>query len=339
MQVLVTGGAGYIGSHTAKQLAAEGFTPIVLDNISTGHADAVRWGRLIEGDLGDRDLLRRVFRENRIDGVIHFAASAYVGESVRHPRAYFQNNVVKSLALFEEMIDAGIDQLVFSSSCATYGVPDTLPITEGQAQRPVNPYGESKLFVERALHAFGQAYGLRSVALRYFNAAGADPDGELGELHDPETHLVPLAIGAALGLGPALDVYGTDYATPDGTAVRDFIHVSDLASAHVAALRYLEFGGASTCLNLGTGHGHSVREVISTVEEVANRPVPSRDRGRRPGDPPILVADAALAREVLGWQPKYDQLRDIVDTAWSWHAHRLELAAIGEPTLATVGAR
>ena len=323
MFVLVTGGAGYIGSHTAKLLASEGITPIVLDNVSTGHAHSVRWGPLVRGDMGDRELLQRVFREYPIGGVIHFAASAYVGESMLQPRTYFENNVVKSLALFEEMLDAGIGTIVFSSSCATYGIPDTLPIAESQSQRPVNPYGESKLFVERALHAYGQAYGLRSVALRYFNAAGADQDGEIGEVHTPETHVVPLAIETALGLRPAFDIYGTDYATPDGTAVRDFIHVSDLASAHVAALRYLAAGGDSTCLNLGTGRGYSVREVVATVEAVGNRPVPVREQGRRPGDPPILVADATRARELLGWRPRFETLQAVVETAWSWHTRTL----------------
>ncbi len=265
MRVLVTGGAGYIGSHTAKALARDGFEPVVLDNLVTGHRSAVRWGPFVRGDVGDRGLVRRVIRDHRVEAVVHFAACAYVGESIQDPRKYFRNNVANTLALLDAMLDAGVDQIVFSSTCATYGVPDELPIGEDHPQRPVNPYGDSKLFVERMLGAYGVAYGLRSVALRYFNAAGADPEGELGENHDPETHLIPLVIEAALGRRPWVDVLGTDYPTPDGTAVRDFVHVTDLAEAHVRALGHLLGGGESVALNLGTGAGHSVREVIGTV--------------------------------------------------------------------------
>lgn len=319
MQILVTGGAGFIGSHVAKLLSCEGITPVVLDNLSTGHEEFVRWGPFVRGDVGDRALLRRVFAEYAIDGVIHFAASAYVGESMHHPRQYFDNNVVQTIALLDEMLDAGIGRVVFSSSCATYGIPDSLPITEDQRQQPVNPYGETKLFGERVLQAYHQAYGLRSVTLRYFNAAGAHPDGSIGEIHTPETHLIPLAIDAALGQRGALKMFGTDYATADGTAVRDFIHVTDLASAHVLALGYLSEGGDSISLNLGTGRGYSVREVVATVEAVGNRPVPVEECERRPGDPPMLVADASRARQVLGWEPQFTELNDIVATAWNWH--------------------
>jgi len=333
MQVLVAGGAGYIGCHTAKALAAAGFTPIVLDNLSTGHADSVRWGPLIEGDISDRALLKRVFRDYEIDGVIHFAASAYVGESVLAPRAYFANNVAGSLAMLEEVLDAGIRNVVFSSTCATYGVPERLPITEAMPQRPVNPYGDSKLFVERALDAYGTAYGLNWTALRYFNASGADAGGEIGERHDPETHLVPLAIQAALGRRDALDVYGTDYATPDGTAVRDFVHVSDLAFAHVLALRALLDGGPSGPFNLGTGTGHTVQDVIRVVEAVSGLPVPVRESARRVGDPPMLVADATLARRNLGWTPAWTDLYGIVESAWNWHTSATGAAA-GQPALA-----
>ena len=340
MQVLVTGGAGFIGSHVAKLLSSLGITPIVLDNLSTGHQEFVRWGPFVQGDVGDRGLLRRVVRDHTIDGVIHFAASAYVGDSMLRPRQYFDNNVVQTLALLDELLDAGIDQVVFSSSCATYGIPDTLPITEKQPQHPVNPYGETKLFGERMLHAYDQAYGLRSVALRYFNAAGAHPDGTLGEIHTPETHLIPLTIDAALGRGGALKLFGTDYHTPDGTAIRDFIHVSDLASAHVAALGYLADGGESVALNLGTGRGYSVREVIATVEAVGNRPVPIEECERRPGDPPMLVADSGQARKVLGWEPQFTDLGEIVATAWSWHerlASQGQAAVLQSPPVALPG--
>ncbi len=319
MNILVLGGAGYIGSHTAKALAAHGMTPIVLDNLSTGHAGLVKWGPLIRGDIGDRAVLRHVLRDHQVDGIIHFAASAYVGESMNHPRRYFQNNVVNSLALMEEVLDAGIRNLVFSSSCATYGIPSVLPITELQPQCPVNPYGDSKLFIERALRAFETAYGLKWVALRYFNAAGADPANEIGERHDPETHLIPLAIETALGHRTVLDVYGGDYATKDGTPVRDFIHVSDLAVAHVRALEYLIDGGRSVALNLGTGRGYTVREIVATVEQVGGRPVPVRMMARRPGDPSALVADATLAATTLRWTPVHSTLEEIVGTAWAWH--------------------
>jgi UDP-arabinose 4-epimerase len=319
-RVLVTGGAGYIGSHTCKALAAAGHVPVTFDNLSTGHRDAVRWGPFVEGELADRALVERTLREQRIDAVIHFAASAYVGESMSDPAKYFRNNVVHTLALLEAMHAAGVRHIVFSSTCATYGVPRVVPIPEDHPQQPVNPYGESKLFVERALHWHGVAHGLHWLALRYFNAAGADPDGEIGEVHDPETHLIPLAIQAALGQRGPLQVMGTDYDTPDGTAVRDYIHVTDLADAHVRALAYLLGGGASGALNLGTGRGHSVREVIAAVAREAGRPVPAHDAPRRAGDPPALVAAPGRAAEVLGWHPEYSSLDTIVRTALRWHA-------------------
>jgi len=320
MRVLVTGGAGYIGSHTAKALAHAGWEPVVLDDLSMGHRGAARWGPFVQGNVGNRDLLRKVLVEHRVEGVIHFAAHAFVRESVSEPRKYFRNNVVNTLALLDAMIDAGVERIVFSSTCASYGQPQSLPIAEDHPQRPINPYGESKLFIERVLHAYGQAYGLRWVALRYFNAAGADPDGELGEAHDPETHLIPLVIAAALGQRLQIDICGTDYQTPDGTAIRDYIHVMDLADAHVRALRYLRDGRDSVALNLGTGAGHSVREVIATVEHVGRRSVPVREAPRRCGDPPALVADARRAQTVLGWHPRYADLDAIVRTAWDWHA-------------------
>jgi UDP-glucose-4-epimerase GalE len=320
VHVLVTGGAGYIGSHTAKTLAEAGFEPVVLDNLQRGHREAVRWGPLVVADVGDRSALDRIFTEYRIEAVLHFAAFAYVGESMQSPELYFRNNLVNSLGLLEAMHDRGVRKMVFSSTCATYGNPEQIPITESHPQRPVNPYGESKLMVERLLHWFGCIHGLRSVALRYFNAAGADPQGELGENHAPETHLIPLAISAALGVGRALEIYGADYDTPDGTAIRDYLHVTDLATAHVAALRYLDGGGTSTAFNLGTGRGHSVREVTSMVERVSGRKVPAREIGRRPGDPPCLIADATKAGELLKWSPRHSTLEEIVQTAWNWTA-------------------
>jgi UDP-arabinose 4-epimerase len=317
--VLVTGGAGYIGSHTCKVLARAGRLPVALDNLVHGHKAAVRWGPLVEGDIRDRALVEGAIREHRIDAVVHFAGYAYVGESMRDPGKYFGNNVAASLALLEAMHACGIARFVFSSTCATYGIPESLPIGDEHPQRPINPYGESKLFVERALHWYGVAHGLRSVALRYFNAAGADPDGEIGEDHDPETHLIPLAIGAALGRRPPLQIYGTGYPTPDGTAVRDYVHVTDLAEAHVRALDYLDAGGESTAFNLGTGRGYSVREVVAAVERIAGRELPRREAAPRAGDPAILVAEPGRSRKLLGWAPQRSELDAIIATAWRWH--------------------
>jgi UDP-arabinose 4-epimerase len=319
MQILITGGAGYIGSHTAKQLAQAGYEPIVLDNLRHGHRWAVRWGPLVEMDLGDREGLAQLFRNYRIGAVIHFAAFAYVGESMREPAEYFRNNVVNTLNLLDAMRASSVGRIVFSSTCATYGEPQQVPIPENHPQRPVNPYGESKLMVERLLEWYGQAYGLAWTALRYFNAAGADPDGEIGEVHDPETHLIPRAIAAAMGDLPALDLFGTDYATPDGTAVRDYIHAADLADAHLKALLRLNEGGHSTAFNLGTGCGHSVREVISMVEQVGRRKVPVNESPRRAGDPPMLVANPERASHELDWTPRLSRLRQIVETAWQWY--------------------
>ena len=318
MNILVTGGAGYIGSHTCKAIAAAGHTPVTLDNLVYGHREAVRWGPFIEGDLADRTLLVDTLREYNIDAVIHFAAYAYVGESMHEPGKYFRNNVTNTINLLDAMVETETNNIVFSSTCATYGIPETIPISEEHPQNPVNPYGESKLFVERALHWYGEAHGLRSFALRYFNAAGADPDTEIGEDHDPETHLIPLIIQSALGQRPNVEIFGTDYATPDGTAVRDYIHVSDLADAHVRALQYLQNNGESIALNLGTGTGSSVREVISSVEKNTGYKVPFSESPRRAGDPPVLVADAARARQILGWEARYSDLDFIVKTAFAW---------------------
>jgi UDP-arabinose 4-epimerase len=318
--VLITGGAGYIGSHSAKALHRAGIYPVVVDDLRTGHRSAVRWGPLIETDLADKAALSRVFETYPIAAVIHFAGSAYVGESMDAPRVYFQNNVGGTLSLLDTMLDHGVVKIVFSSSCATYGRPQAIPITEEHPQQPVNPYGESKLMVEKILSWYARAYGLRYTILRYFNAAGADLDGELGEMHDPEPHLIPRVIAAALGSLPTVDVYGTDYDTVDGTAVRDYIHVTDLAEAHVAAMRYLESDGASAAFNLGTGTGHSVRQVISAIENVSGRKVPYKDLPRRAGDPAELVADAHEAVRCLGWRPCYSDLHSIVRTAWTWHS-------------------
>jgi UDP-arabinose 4-epimerase len=317
--ILVTGGAGYIGSHTAKALSRAGYRPVTYDSLVYGHRHAVKWGPFVEGDIADTAKLERVIKDEAIDAVVHFAAFAYVGESVTKPEIYFQNNVVGSLSLLDAMRHTGVKPIVFSSTCATYGMPDRMPITEDTQQRPINPYGETKLMIERALAWYGPAHDIRSVSLRYFNACGADPEGEIGEEHDPETHLIPLILDAALGKRAAIDVFGTDYPTPDGTAVRDYIHVQDLADAHVKALAYLFAGGETTQVNLGTGTGNSVREVIDAVERVTGRTVPKREVARRAGDPPELVADPSKANSLLGWQPAMSDIDSIIRTAWAWH--------------------
>jgi UDP-arabinose 4-epimerase len=314
-RVLVTGGAGFIGSHTAKRLKSNGIEPIVFDNLSTGHRSAVRWGPFVHGDILDTQHLIAAFAEHRAEAVIHFAASAYVGESVEQPAKYYRNNVAGTLSLLEACRLTDIKTVIFSSSCATYGVPDQLPIRETTPQHPISPYGESKLIAERMLRDYAAAYGFRYVALRYFNACGSDPDGDLAERHDPEPHLIPRALLAASGAGPSLSVFGSDYDTDDGTCVRDYIHVSDLANAHVLALDYLAGGGESLAVNLGAGRPSSIREVIDTVADVTNRPVPVEWGPRRAGDPPALYADPALARDVLGFSPQYSDLETIVRTA------------------------
>jgi len=319
VSILIAGGAGYIGSHAAKLVAQAGLEPVVLDNLVFGHRWAAKWGSFVQGDLGDGALVGRVLKEHGVTAVIHFAAYTYVGESVTNPRKYFQNNVKNTLVLLDAMIDAGVRDIVFSSTCATYGEPIKVPIAEDHPQNPVNPYGESKLMVEKILSWYQRAYDLRFAALRYFNAAGADPDGEIGEEHDPELHLIPLAIEAALGRGKPLEIFGTDYPTPDGTAIRDYIHVTDLAEAHVLALARLAQGTRDLRLNLGTGQGHSVREVLQAVEKISGRKVPARESGRRAGDPPALVADPRKATEVLAWRPKYPELETIVRHALAWH--------------------
>jgi len=320
MRVLVTGGAGYIGSHTAKLLAASGHSPIVFDDLSQGHDWAVKWGPIEHGSLSDLDRLREVLARHSVEAVIHFAANALVGESMSDPTKYFRNNTVGTLNLLDAMHAAGVDRIVFSSTCATYGNPVRVPIDEKHPQVPVNPYGESKLMVEKILRWYGECYGLRWMALRYFNAAGADPDGEIGEDHDPETHLIPLVIGAALGTRPPVRIFGTDYDTPDGTAVRDYVHVMDLADAHLRALQRLDEGTASQAVNLGTGRGHSVREALTIVGRIAGKAVPAVESPRRAGDPAVLVADPTRARELLGWTCRYPDLDVIVEHAWAWHS-------------------
>lgn len=315
MVVLVVGGAGYVGSHAARVLRRHGHEALIYDNLSTGHARLAAGFELITGDLADTQKVTAALR--RVDAVMHFAAYAYVGESVENPRKYFQNNVEAALALLNTCIDCGVRKFIFSSTCAVYGVPAKVPITEDNPRVPINPYGVTKLFFENALEAYDRAYGLRFASLRYFNAAGADESGEIGELHQPETHLIPLALDAAVGNRPELDIFGDDYPTPDGTCLRDYVHVNDLAEAHVAALHYLEKNSQSLAVNLGSGTGTSVKEILDAVEKVSGRRVPRRIVPRRPGDPPALVADPSKAELALHWKTQRS-LEQIVATAWKW---------------------
>lgn len=315
MVVLVIGGAGYIGSHTARALKRAGHDVIVFDNLSTGYEFLASGFELVKGDVLDRAALDRVLPKS--DAIMHFAAHAYVGESVTNPRKYFHNNVEGGLSLMNAALDAGVKKIIFSSTCAVYGEPAKVPIVENTVRQPVNPYGVSKLFFEQILEAYDRAYGFRYASLRYFNAAGADESGEIGELHDPETHLIPLALQAAAGAGQELQVFGSDYPTRDGTCVRDYIHVNDLASAHVKALEHLAAGKDSVALNVGTGTGYSVQQVISAVEEATGKRVPRKLVARRPGDPPALVANPAKAQAMLQWKATRG-LREIVATAWKW---------------------
>jgi UDP-arabinose 4-epimerase len=332
--ILVTGGAGYVGAHTCKALHRSGYTPVVFDNLSTGHRSFVRWGPLVEGDIGDAAAVLAAIRIHRPEAVLHFAASAYVGESVTNPQKYYDNNVAGSLSLLKAMLEAGCRKLVFSSSCAIYGEPDELPIRETAPQNPVNPYGASKAMVERMLSDYARAYALQSVALRYFNAAGADPESELGELRDPETHLIPRAMMAIQGYLPGFAVFGSDYDTPDGTPIRDYIHVSDLAEAHVAALRRLLAGGSGGAFNLGTGRGSSVKQVLDSIAAETGESLAVLHGQRREGDPAELVADASLSRSELGFEPRRSDLKTIIHTAWNWHrrAHPKMCQLINFPT-------
>jgi UDP-glucose 4-epimerase len=318
MNVLVTGGAGYVGSHAAAILRSAGHDAWVIDNLSRGHKPAVPADRFVEGDLADRPLLKRLMRDHEIDAVMHFAAHSQVGESVVNPAIYYENNIANSIALLEVMRDCRVWRIVFSSSAAVYGQPETMPIVEDTAKQPINPYGFSKLAVEQALDDYARAYGIGFAALRYFNAAGAAASGNLGEDHTPETHLIPLVLQVALGQRESIKIFGSDYPTPDGTCVRDYIHVDDLGRAHLAALERLEQGQGMK-LNLGVGRGFSVREVVEACRRVTGHPIPAEAAPRREGDPPELVADPTRARELLGWRPQFAEVEAIVETAWKWH--------------------
>ncbi|HIK13272.1 MAG TPA: UDP-glucose 4-epimerase GalE [Oscillatoriaceae cyanobacterium M33_DOE_052] len=323
--ILVTGGAGYIGSHAVLALKQAGYHPVILDNLVYGHRDVVERAlkvELVEGDISDRPLLDRIFATHNISAIMHFAAYAYVGESVTDPAKYYRNNVAGTLTLLEAAIAANVKKIVFSSTCATYGMPQTLPLTEDHPQNPINPYGTSKLMVERMLNDFDIAYGLKSVIFRYFNAAGADPSGTLGEDHNPETHLIPLVLQTCLGMRDYISIFGTDYPTADGTCIRDYIHVNDLASAHILGLEYLLALGNSDAFNLGGGGGFSVQEVIETTLKVTGIPVKTVVTERRPGDPPVLVGSSEKAKQILGWSPQYPQLEEIIAHAWQWHQQR-----------------
>jgi UDP-glucose 4-epimerase len=323
MRVLVAGGAGYIGSHTARELLDRGIEVTIFDDFSTGRRELVPGGEaveIVEGDLMDKEAVRAAFRKRRFEAVLHFASLIQVGESYRDPAKYYTHNLDTSLNLLDAMRGAGVRNFIFSSSAAVYGVPEVVPIPEDHPLKPINPYGQTKLFVERILEDYGRAYGLRYVSLRYFNAAGADPGGRMGEMHDPETHLIPNILLHLLDRAPALEVYGTDFPTPDGTAVRDYIHVTDLAAAHALALEKLLAGGESLVLNLGTNRGYSVLEVIRKVEEVTGRKVSIDNRPRRQGDVPVLLASKEKAERVLGWTLRLSDLETIIRTAWSWHS-------------------
>jgi UDP-glucose 4-epimerase len=320
--ILVAGGAGYIGSHTCLDLANKGFTPIVYDNLSNGHAEFVKWGPLEVGDIRDRRRLDEVFAKYKPAAIVHFAAAIEVGESVRDPGSYYENNVGGTLTLLRAAQAAGVDKIVFSSTCATYGVPTSIPISEAHPQSPINPYGRSKLIVEQVLQDLDRYQGFRSFVLRYFNAAGADPEGRIGEWHTPETHAIPIALDSALARRPQFQVLGTDYATRDGSCVRDFVHVLDLADAHTRAIEHLIQNGMSHALNLGTGHGTTVKELLAAVRGVVGRDFEVKYGPRREGDSPALVADNALAKRTIGWSPLHD-LQSIIETAWNWHANHL----------------
>lgn len=324
--VLVTGGAGYIGSHTVKQLLRKNYEVVVFDNLVSGHEEFILAEHFVEGDIGNRELLDETFRKYEPEAVMHFAAHCRVGESVRNPAKYYENNVVRGLTLLNAVRDFGIEKFIFSSSAAIYGDPKDVPIKEESPKEPENPYGRTKLIFERILEDYSEAYPLSACSLRYFNAAGTDPEGELGEIHDPETHLIPVVLEAAAGERDYIEIFGTDYDTPDGTAIRDFIHVNDLATAHISALEVLGREGENyLAYNLGTGQGHSVREVIETCKEVTEIDIPVREGDRRPGDPPKLVADPRKGYRGLNWEPEIEDLIPIVETSWNWIKKRYDI--------------
>ena len=320
--ILVVGGAGYIGSHINKRLYQKGCETVVFDNLVYGHREAVRWGILETGDLSDTERLEEIFEKYNIDMVFHFAAYAYVGESVTEPSKYYNNNVANTLHLLDTMVKYHVKTIVFSSTCATYGIPADMPVTEDMEQKPINPYGASKLMIERILSDYHKAYGLNYCCLRYFNAAGADPEGEIGESHNPETHLIPFILAAAAGDREAVKVFGTDYPTRDGSCIRDYIHVTDLADAHLLAMDYLQRGGESLCMNLGNCKGNSVLEVIEAAREITQKEIPVVLDKRRPGDPPVLVGSAEKARKILGWEPEYGDIKVILRDAWNWYCQK-----------------
>ncbi|MCK6542753.1 UDP-glucose 4-epimerase GalE [bacterium] len=322
MKILITGGAGYIGSHAVRLLLRAGHDVVILDNLIFGHADFAQGCPLIQADLSDMAMLEKTFEQHKPQAVLHFAAYAYVGESVENPGKYYQNNVGSTLHLLEAMVRHNVKKLVFSSTCATYGIPQKTPLTEEHPQVPINPYGQTKKMVEQILSDFDRAHGLKSVCLRYFNASGADPDGGIGEDHNPETHLIPLVLDAAMGRRSHITVYGADYETPDGTCVRDYIHVTDLADAHIRALDFLVRENRSDFFNLGNGKGFSVKEIIAASEKVTGKSIPVHYGERRPGDPAVLVGSAEKAKAILGWQPQYNDIHTIIQTAWNWHQSR-----------------
>lgn len=320
--ILVTGGAGYIGSHINKMLARKGHETVVFDNLVYGHREAVKWGVLETGDLSDKKRLDELFKKYQIDTVFHFAAYAYVGESVTDPSKYYNNNVANTIHLLDVMKEHQVKQIIFSSTCATYGIPAQMPITEDTKQEPINPYGASKLMIERILSDYHQAYGMNYCCLRYFNAAGADPEGEIGESHTPETHLIPLILEVAAKKRDSVKVFGDDYPTRDGSCIRDYIHVADLADAHIRAMDYLRNGGESVCMNLGNCVGNSVLEVIEAAKEVTGKEIPAVMEGRRPGDSAILVGDVGKAKKLLGWEPRYGDIKVILEDAWKWYCNK-----------------